>query len=137
MKFPNKEQVEHVHRQYPLGTRIEITHIDDPYSKLTGGSRGTVEFVDDTGSLFCAFDNGEHIGLLHGVDGYRVVPTLSEKAVVGLLAIRDTGRTNMFDLSAVAVIANELGYYETVVAIQDNKKLVAHFILTGETEYVE
>lgn len=137
MKFPNKEQVAQVRRQYPQGTRIEVTRIDDPYSKLAAGSRGTVEYVDDTGSLFCAFDNGEHIGLLHGIDGYRVVPTLSQKAVNGLLAVRDTGRTNMFDLNAVATIADELGYYDTVVAIQGDKKLVAHFILTGETEYVE
>jgi hypothetical protein len=47
-----------------------VTSISDPYSKLTAGSRGTVDFVDDTGSLFCVFDNGEHIGLLCGIDGY-------------------------------------------------------------------
>jgi hypothetical protein len=70
MKFPNKEQVERVRQSYPQGTRIKVASISDPYSKLTAGSRGTVDFVDDTGSLFCVFDNGEHIGLLYGIDGY-------------------------------------------------------------------
>ncbi|HBL84707.1 MAG: hypothetical protein A2Y17_11280 [Clostridiales bacterium GWF2_38_85] len=75
MNFPTKEQVDLVRQNYPKGTRIEVTHIDDPYSKLTTGSRGTVTIIDDTGSLFCDFDNGERIGLLYGIDGYRKVPT--------------------------------------------------------------
>ena len=59
---------------------------------------------------------------------------LSEKAVEGLLAVRNTARTNMFDLNTAQVIANELGFYETVIAIEENRKLVSHFIFTGETE---
>ena len=58
---------------------------------------------------------------------------LSEKAVEGLIAVQKTARTNMFDLATVAVIADELGYYETILAIHENKRLVAHFILTGNT----
>ncbi len=85
--FPSRETVERLRRQYPRGTRIEITRLQDPYSRLAAGSRGTVEFVDDAGSLFCVFDNGEHIGLLYGIDGYRKVPVLSEKTE----AAYDTG----------------------------------------------
>jgi len=75
MNFPTKEQVELVRQNYPKSTRIEVTHIDDPYSKLTAGSRGSVKFIDNTGSLFCDFDNGEHIGLLYGIDEYRKMST--------------------------------------------------------------
>ena len=57
---------------------------------------------------------------------------LNEKAVEGLIAVQKTARTNMFDLATVAVIANELEYYETVLAIHKNKRSVAHFILTGQ-----
>ena len=32
-----------------------------------------------------------------------------------ILAVRDTGLTNMFDTSAVQVIANEMGFYELVI----------------------
>ena len=48
-QFPTREQVERVRKQYSKETRIEITYTADPYSKLTTGSRGTVDFVDDTG----------------------------------------------------------------------------------------
>jgi hypothetical protein len=132
--FPSRETVESIRRLYPQGTRVEITQLQDPYSKLKAGSRGTVDFVDDAGSLFCSFDNGEHIGFLYGIDGYRKVPMLSNKAVEGLLEVRRTRRTNMLNLNAVAVIADELGYHETVLAIYDNKELVTHFIMTGEAE---
>ena len=40
----------------------------------------------------------------------------------------------MLDLNAVQIIANELCFYDTVIAIEDERKLVSHFIFTGETE---
>ena len=48
------------------------------------------------------------------------------------LAIRDTGMTNMFDVVAVQRIANDMGFYELVVYLEENRKEYAHFILTGE-----
>ena len=51
-----------------------------------------------------------------------------------ILAVRDTGLTNMFDTSAVQVIANEMGFYELVIYLEDHRREYAHFILTGETE---
>ena len=35
-----------------------------------------------------------------------------------ILAVRDTGLTNMFDTSAVQVIANEMGFYELVIFLE-------------------
>lgn len=49
-----------------------------------------------------------------------------------ILAIRDTGLTNMFDVATVQRIANDLGFYELVVYLGKNRKEYAHFILTGE-----
>jgi|GEM_PF-3307047 len=57
---------------------------------------------------------------------------LSEEAVEGLLAVRSTGRVNMFSLNEVAAVTNELGYYETVIACVEQKKPVVNFILTWE-----
>ena len=36
-----------------------------------------------------------------------------------ILAVRDTGLTNMFDTSAVQVIANEMGFYELVIFLEE------------------
>lgn len=39
MVFPRKEEVEAVRARYPLGTRVELVSMDDPYSKLKPGCR--------------------------------------------------------------------------------------------------
>lgn len=49
-----------------------------------------------------------------------------------ILAIRDTGRTNMFDTNMVQVIANEMTYYELVIFIEEHKEKYVNFILKGE-----
>lgn len=42
MVFPRKEQVEAVRARYPAGTRVALVSMDDPYSRLKPGDRGTV-----------------------------------------------------------------------------------------------
>ena len=49
-----------------------------------------------------------------------------------ILAIRDTGLTNMFDLPVVQRLAYERDFYELVCWLEDHKKEYTHFILTGE-----
>ncbi len=49
-----------------------------------------------------------------------------------ILAIRDTGLTNMFDIPMVQRLAYERGYYELVCWLDEHRKEYVHFILTGE-----
>ena len=49
-----------------------------------------------------------------------------------ILAVRDTGLTNMFDIPAVQSIAFDLGYYELVDWLTDHRKEYVNFIMTGE-----
>ena len=49
-----------------------------------------------------------------------------------ILAIRDTGLTNMFDVNAVQRLAYERDFYELVVYHEENRKEYVHLILTGE-----
>lgn len=49
-----------------------------------------------------------------------------------VLDIRDSARTNMFDLNTVQVIAFEKKFYELVCFIEENKSEYVHLILTGE-----
>lgn len=51
-----------------------------------------------------------------------------------ILAVRDSGRTNMFDTSMVQQIAFENDFHELVIFIEDHKKEYTHFILTGKFE---
>lgn len=59
---------------------------------------------------------------------------MTEKIREQILAIRDTGLTNMFDLPVVQRLAYERGYYELVCWLEDHRKEYARFIMMGETE---
>lgn len=59
---------------------------------------------------------------------------MTDKVREQILAIRDTGLTNMFDLNAVQRIAYEMDFYELVNFIEEEKAAYVRFILTGETE---
>ena len=52
-------------------------------------------------------------------------------AYEGILAVRETGRTNMFDRPMVQVIANELEFYATVLWLEDNPKEYGLGIIRG------
>lgn len=49
-----------------------------------------------------------------------------------ILAVRDTGLTNMFDINAVQRIACEMDFYELVAFLDEEKAKYVRFILTGE-----
>lgn len=70
MRFPSKEIVEQVRRQYPAGTRVELLHMDDVQAPPIG-TKGTVKGVDDTASLLVAWDNGSHLNVIYGEDEVR------------------------------------------------------------------
>lgn len=59
---------------------------------------------------------------------------MTERVREQILAIRDTGLANMFDLPMVQRLAYDRGYYELVCWLEEHRKEYAHFILTGEVE---
>lgn len=60
-------------RMYPKGTRIELISMDDPYAPIPSGTKGTVEFVDDMGTIHMKWDNGRTLGLVAGEDSFKVI----------------------------------------------------------------
>lgn len=70
-QFPSQEIVEHLRQQYPIGCRVELAAMDDPYSRLRPGDRGTVRRVDDTGTVFVSWDCGSELGAVYGVDAIK------------------------------------------------------------------
>ena len=71
MSFPSREQVASIRKNYPLGTRVMLNNMNDPYSPIESGTRGTVRYVDDSGQLGVAWDNGRSLPLVPDVDSYR------------------------------------------------------------------
>ncbi len=57
---------------------------------------------------------------------------MTEKIREQILAVRKTGRTNMFDVTMVQNIAHEMRFYELVIFLEEHRSEYVHFIFTGE-----
>jgi hypothetical protein len=55
------------------GKRIELISTSDPYTELRPGDLGTVDFVDDMGTIHITWANGSQLGLVPGEDQYKIV----------------------------------------------------------------
>ena len=67
-----KELLEHLQNKYPVGSRVELLHMDDAQAPPKG-TQGTVIGIDDTGSLLVNWDNGSGLNVLFGIDAVRKV----------------------------------------------------------------
>ena len=67
------EKLKQLREYYKPGTRVELIRMDDPYSKLRPGDKGTVSFIDDTGTVFVNWDCGSSLGAVYGVDEIRKI----------------------------------------------------------------
>jgi len=62
---------------------------------------------------------------------------MTEQIKAQILAIRDSGESNMFDLLRVQRIARERGFDALVLYLEENKNEYCRFILTGQIETSE
>ena len=69
--FPSEKIVEELRKEYPKGTRVALVKMDDPYSKLVPGDKGTVKGVDDAGTIHVRWDRGSSLGVAYGEDSCR------------------------------------------------------------------
>lgn len=67
MRFPNKETVARIRREYPAGCRVELIRMDDVLAP-PAGTNGTVLGVDDTGALLMRWDTGSGLNVVYGED---------------------------------------------------------------------
>ena len=67
MRFPSKETVELIRKEYPVGTRVELVQMDDPQAPPVG-TKGTVRGVDDIGGIMVTWDNGCGLSVAYGED---------------------------------------------------------------------
>ena len=131
MQFPSKEVVERIRKEYPIGTRVELVRMDDPQAPPVG-TLGTVKGVDDIGSIMVSWDNGSSLSDAFGEDACQVVPkVLTDRIKDQILKVRDTGKTNMFDIPAVQRIAFDLECFDLVIFLEDHRKEYTDFIMTG------
>ena len=65
------EVLARIREQYPVGCKVELLRMDDPYRKMQPGLIGTVTHVDDAGSIHVSWSNGSSLACLWGIDSLR------------------------------------------------------------------
>lgn len=70
-RFPTRETIDRLREQYPAGTRVELVSMNDPYTNLRPGDKGSVSAIDDTGTIFVDWDKGSALGIVYGEDSVR------------------------------------------------------------------
>ena len=74
MGFRRLERFAKVYKaMYPKGTRIELIMMGNDPRPIEQGTKGTVDHVDDLGTVHCTFDNGRRLGLIPGEDIFIVI----------------------------------------------------------------
>ena len=65
-------EVAEMKKKYPKGTRIELIEMKGNFS-VEKGTRGTVDFIDDIGTVHIIWDNGRTLGLIVERDKFKIV----------------------------------------------------------------
>lgn len=68
----SKEKLDFIKNRYPIGTRIKLDYMDDPYA-VPSSTLGTIDYIDDEGQIGVSWDNGSSLSLLYGVDKFEVI----------------------------------------------------------------
>lgn len=54
------------------GMRVKLIYMEDPQAPAPG-TEGTVQFIDDIGTIHVAWDTGCSLGLVPGVDEWKIL----------------------------------------------------------------
>jgi len=55
------------------GRRVVLLYTDDEYTELRPGDSGVIRYIDDGGTVHIDWDNGSRLGLIPGIDKWRVL----------------------------------------------------------------
>lgn len=62
-----KKTIEELKKKYPIGARVKLIRMNDMQAPPSG-TLGTVNGVDDIGSVLVTWDNGSKLNVVFGVD---------------------------------------------------------------------
>ena len=67
-----KQDIEQIKNKYPKGTKIESIKMNDTQAPPTG-TVGTVDYVDDIGTIHMIWETGSTLGLVEGEDEFKII----------------------------------------------------------------
>ena len=77
MRFPSRETVERIRKEYPVGTKLRLLEMSDPQSPPVG-TIGEVQGVDDCGNVLMRWQNGSGLSFLPDCDRAEIITDESE-----------------------------------------------------------
>ena len=73
MKFPNKNYLEQLRKQSPVGTKIRLISMRNEKYPILPGTIGEVTHIDDMGSIHMKWQNGSSLAIIPEVDSFKVL----------------------------------------------------------------
>jgi hypothetical protein len=131
MRLPTDKELEMLRERYQIGTLVVLDSMEDRQAPPPG-TQGIVMGVDDLGSIMVRWETGSTLSLVPGVDSFHTETDGMEDVRRDILQIRETGRTNMFDLPQVKAIAREMKCTALLALLKKNQRKYIHFIFTGK-----
>lgn len=65
--------IKSVKEQYREGLRIVCDYMPNDPRPIESGTKGTIMYVDDAGSIHVKWDNGRTLALLYDVDSFHLI----------------------------------------------------------------
>lgn len=131
MRLPTDKELEMLRERYQMGTLVVLDSMEDRQAP-SPGTQGIVMGVDDMGSIMVRWETKSTLSLVPGVDSFHTETDGMEDVRRDILQIRETGRTNMFDLPQVKAIAREMKCTALLALLKKNQRKYIHFIFTGK-----
>jgi len=66
----NRQNVEMIKKLYPIGCKVMVDHMSDPYNPVPSGTIGTVKHIDSIGQLHGTWGG---LALIYGVDKFHKI----------------------------------------------------------------
>ena len=64
----SNEELRILKERFPSGERVKLVYMDDPKEEVTPGEMGTIQLVDDAGTIHVIWDSGVSLGMVHNKD---------------------------------------------------------------------
>lgn len=72
MKNYKERHIEYLKKDYPKGTEVELIFMEDVQAPPKG-TKGKVTYVDAVGTIHVEWETGSYLGLIDGVDQFKVI----------------------------------------------------------------
>ena len=120
----DEELLNKLKERYPPGTRVRLQSMNDPYAPVPSGTEGTVDHVDDAGTIHTIWDNGRTLGLIPGEDSFGIIQPKREFSTFKLyMPLHCEFRKNLGDKPTILSSGESVKYVDAVHAALERLRI--------------